>query len=75
MVKDAMIHPDVAREPWQEAAVFIRSGVTTTAGSPERFHRGFRYELQAWLLKTRVKKKFKYQWETSGEGYMSSGSQ
>lgn len=43
-VKDAMIQPDVAGEPWQEAAVFIRSGVTTTAGGPERFHRGFRYE-------------------------------
>lgn len=43
-VKDAMIQPDVAGEPWQEDAVFIRSGVTTTAGGPERFHCGFRYE-------------------------------
>lgn len=43
-VRDAMIQPDVAREPWQEAAVFIRSGVTTTAGGLERFHCGFRYE-------------------------------
>lgn len=44
MVKDAIIQPDVAGQPWQEAAVFIRSEVTTAAGSPERFHRGFRYE-------------------------------
>lgn len=41
MVKDAMIQPDVAGEPWQEAAVFMRSWVATTAGSPERFHPGF----------------------------------
>lgn len=39
-----MIQPDVAGEPWQEAAVFMRSEVTTTAGGPERFCRGFRYE-------------------------------
>lgn len=43
-VKDAMILPDVAEETWQEAAVFIRSGVTTTASGPERFPCGFRYE-------------------------------
>lgn len=39
-----MIQPDVAREPWQGAAVFVRSGVTTTASGLERFRCGFCYE-------------------------------